>query len=122
MILLCGAPQEGQLLETIATAAGRSHVAVAALPLRRFLALCRVAHSMISIDTGPAHAAAALGVPLLVMYGAERPQQWLPRSPSGSPVHAVGGPPRSQRVADIAVDEVFDCWRGHAGLLRTDVT
>ena len=111
MILLCGAPQEGQLLETIATAAGPAHVAVAALPLRRFLALCRVAHSMISIDTGPAHAAAALGVPLVVMYGAERPQQWLPRSASGSPVYAVGGPPRSQRVADIAVDEVFECWQ-----------
>jgi len=115
MILLCGAPQEGQLLETIAAATGRPHVAVAALPLRRFLALCRVAHSMISIDTGPAHAAAALGVPLVVMYGAERPQQWLPRSPSGSPVLAVGGPPRSQRVADIAVDEVFECWQGMLG-------
>jgi len=112
MILLCGAPPEGQLLQTIATAAGLPQVAVAALPLRRFLVLCRVAHSMISIDTGPAHAAAALGVPLVVMYGAERPQQWLPRSPSGSPVLAVGGPPRSQHVTDIAVDEVFECWRG----------
>jgi ADP-heptose:LPS heptosyltransferase len=122
MILLCGAPQEGQLLETIATAAGRSHVAVAALPLRRFLALCRVAHSMISIDTGPAHAAAALGVPLVVMYGAECPQQWLPRSPSGSPVHAVGGPPRSQRVADIAVDEVFECWQAMLASRGTGVT
>ena len=119
MILLCGAPQEGQLLESIATAAADTRVAVAALPLRRFLALCRVAHSMISIDTGPAHAAAALGVPLVVMYGAERPQQWLPRSPSGSAVRAVGGPPRSQRVADLSVNEVFECWQDMASRGRT---
>jgi hypothetical protein len=52
-----------------------------------------------------------LGVPLVVMYGAERSQRWLPR-PLGSPVLAVGGPPRSQHVTEIAVDEVFECWQG----------
>jgi heptosyltransferase-2/heptosyltransferase-3 len=108
--LLCGAPPEAPLLEEIARAAQLPHAGVAALPLRPFLALCRLAHSMISIDTGPAHAAAALGVPLTVMYGAEAPQQWLPRSPTGSAVLAVGGPPRT-RVAQLSVEEVFQCWQ-----------
>jgi len=111
-IVLCGAPQEGALLREIAQAAALAGLAVAELPLPRLLALCEVAHSMISIDTGPAHAAAALGVPLVVMFGAEAPQRWLPRSPSGSPVLAVGGPPQSSRVDQIPVAEVLGTWRG----------
>ena len=111
LLLLCGAPQEGRMLQELAAEAAMPQVKVAELPLRRLLALCELAHSMISVDTGPAHAAAALGVPLVVMYGAELPRQWLPRSPCGSPVVAVGGPPRSGRVDQIAVDEVFSAWR-----------
>jgi heptosyltransferase-2/heptosyltransferase-3 len=110
VLLLCGAPPEAELLAQIAAASELPAVAVAALPLRPFLAVCARAHSMVSIDTGPAHAAAALGVPLTVMYGAESPQQWLPRSPTGSLVRAVGGPPRS-RVAELTIEEVFHCWQ-----------
>ena len=98
------------MLKLITTAVARPQVVGAELPLRRLLALCTCAHSMISIDTGPAHAAAACGLPLVVMYGAESPRQWLPRSPSGSPVLAVGGPPQSRRVSEISVDEVFSTW------------
>jgi ADP-heptose:LPS heptosyltransferase len=114
LLLLCGAPPEAALLAEIAAATQPARVSVAALPLRPFLALCGLAHSMVSIDTGPAHAAAALGVPLTVMYGAEAPQQWLPRSPTGSAVLAVGGPPRA-RVAELSVEEVFQCWQRTAG-------
>ena len=110
LIVLCGAPQEALMLQKIEASVALPQVVVAELPLRRLLALCSAAHSMISIDTGPAHAAAALGLPLVVMYGAESPRQWLPRSPSGSPVLAVGGPPQSRRVAEISVDEVFQTW------------
>jgi heptosyltransferase-2/heptosyltransferase-3 len=46
-----------------------------------------------------------------VLYGAESPHQWLPRSPSGSPVLALGGPPRLTRVDQITVEEVFEQWR-----------
>ncbi len=109
VMLVCGAPPEEALISQIATAARHDRVSSAALPLPQFLALCRVAHSMISIDTGPAHAAAALGVPLTVMYGGQSPKKWLPRSAEGSPVLSVGGPPRS-RVSDLSVDEVFQCW------------
>jgi ADP-heptose:LPS heptosyltransferase len=110
VLVLCGAPRESLLLEWI-TAAARLPAAVAAeLPLPRLLALCARAHSMISVDTGPAHAAAALSLPLVVMFGAHSPQEWLPRSPSGSPVVAVGGPPQSSRLDQIPVESVFAAW------------
>jgi len=83
---------------------------VAGVGLTRLFALCEMSHSMISVDTGPAHAAAALGLPLVVMYGAESQQYWLPRSHSGSPVVGVGGPPESVRVDEIPVERVFNAW------------
>jgi heptosyltransferase-2/heptosyltransferase-3 len=122
MIVLCGAPQEGDMLREIEAAAGLQAVAVAELALRPLLALCEAAHSMISVDTGPAHAAAALGLPLLVMYGAESPGDWLPRSPDGSPVVSVGGPPDATRVDEISVDAVFDAWTRLAHLVPARTT
>jgi heptosyltransferase-2/heptosyltransferase-3 len=78
--------------------------------LRQLYALCEAASSMVSIDSGPAHAAAALSVPLVVLYGAESPLYWLPRSPSGSPVVGVGGPPASHRADQVSAEAVFAAW------------
>jgi hypothetical protein len=36
---------------------------------------------------------------------------WLPRSPSGSAVLGVGGPPHSTRADQVSVDAVFAAWR-----------
>jgi heptosyltransferase-2/heptosyltransferase-3 len=107
LILLCGAPAEAGMLEQIRTASGLATVRTASLPLRQLLALCEFAHSMVSVDTGPAHAAAALGVPVVVMYGRESPTVWLPRSATGSSVVGIGGPPRSTRVDQIEVEDVL---------------
>jgi len=75
---------------------------------------------MISVDTGPAHAAAALSLPLAVLFGAQSPKYYLPRSPSGSAVVGVGGPPFSTRVDQLSVEAVFEAWRslGAAGASR----
>jgi heptosyltransferase-2/heptosyltransferase-3 len=109
-LLLCGAPEEASLLQRIQAACALPAVMLAAVPLRELLALCELADSMVSIDTGPAHAAAALGLPLVVMYGAQPPATWLPRSPSGSAVIGLGGPPASTRVDQIGLDDVFRAW------------
>ncbi|MBS0579000.1 MAG: glycosyltransferase family 9 protein [Proteobacteria bacterium] len=109
-ILLCGAASEVPMLEELRMQVGLERVAVVAPPLRALFALCEAAHSMISVDTGPAHAAAALGVPLVVLYGAESPAYWLPRGPASTPVTGLGGPPRSTRVDQLSVGEVFDAW------------
>lgn len=113
-IILCGAPPEAALLRQIAGAAHSDLVLAAgdALPLRRLLALCERAAAMISIDTGPAQAAAALGCPLIVLYGAQPSSLWLPRSPAGSAVVALGGLPRRNRVDQITPDEVIAAWHG----------
>src|SRR2546421_11604642 len=110
LIVLCGAPRESRLLEWIAAAGQLPAVAAAELRLPRLLALCARSHSMISVDTGPAHAAAALGLPLVVLFGAHSQQQWLPRSPCGSPVLGVGGPPLSTRLDQVSVETVFAAW------------
>lgn len=108
-ILLCGAPNEARLLDAIADDARVAEVDVAAreLPLRRLMALAEIAAGMLSVDTGPAHVAAAMGCPLVVLFGAQPPSLWLPRSPTGSAVIALGGPPQRSRVSDIGPDEVI---------------
>ena len=122
VILLCGAPRESLLLSWIKDAAQLPAVAAAELPLPRLLALCERAQSMISVDTGPAHAAASLSLPLVVMFGAHSQQEWLPRSPSNSPVVGVGGPPQSSRLDQVAVERVFEAWRAlERGLRPTTV-
>lgn len=71
-VILCGAPSERPLAEEIVThlSHGRGRVLIATdeLPIPRLLALQARAHSLISVNTGPAHAAAAMGCPLLVMF------------------------------------------------------
>jgi ADP-heptose:LPS heptosyltransferase len=110
-LLLRGSLEEVPMLEEIRAAAGLARVAVVGNNLRQLFALCEAAHSMISVDTGPAHAAAALSLPLVVLYGAESPRYWLPRSPYGSPVSCVGGPPVSSRADQVSVDQMFAAWQ-----------
>ena len=80
------------------------------LPIGRLKALLEVAHSMVSVDTGPAHLAAAVGCPLVVLFGSRPPLMWAPRSASGSTVMVVGGLP-GQPVADIDTAQVMTAWR-----------
>jgi heptosyltransferase-2/heptosyltransferase-3 len=115
VIVLCGAPRESLLLGWIAAAARLPAVTPAELPLPRLLALCARAHSMISVDTGPAHAAAALSLPLVVMFGAHSQREWLPRSPTGSAVIGIGGPPQSSRLDQISMETVFAAWAALPG-------
>jgi heptosyltransferase-2/heptosyltransferase-3 len=110
IILLVGAPQEAAFLETIRAETKLSSVHTAVLLLRPLFALCAAAHSMISIDTGPAHAAAAVGLPLVVLFGASPPRLWKPRSTVGSPVMGVGGEPVAGRVDEIPEPVVFEAW------------
>ena len=107
LIVLRGAPAEAPILERIARAAARARVAVAACGLRRLFALCCLADSMISIDTGPAHAAAALCLPLVVLYGVQSARVWLPRSGGQSPVLPLESP----HVSQISAAQVIERWR-----------
>ena len=107
LILPRGAPAEASMLERIRATASLPRVAVAACGLRRLFALCELAQSMVSIDTGPAHAAAALGTALVVLYGIQSSRVWLPRSGADSPVLAL----EAERVERISPQAVLDAWR-----------
>jgi lipopolysaccharide heptosyltransferase III len=117
--LVCGSSREARLVQEIVDAAGpppagRRIVNVAALKptLQRLVALTALAHSMISIDTGPAHIAGAMDCPLVVLYGMAGWGRWKPRSPSDN-VQVLG--PRAltpgAEVMSIEVDDVLGAWR-----------
>jgi heptosyltransferase-2/heptosyltransferase-3 len=120
VVLLVGAPQEAPFLEAIRAKAELPSLEAAVLPLRPLFALCAAAQSMISVDTGPAHAAAAIGLPLVVLFGASPPQIWKPRSARGSPVIGVGGRPVANRADEIPERAVFDAWCGLLERLEAD--
>lgn len=116
-LVLCGSPAESAVCETIAEKAKLAQVKTATtdLPVRRLLALLERAHSMVSVDTGPAHLAAAMGCPLVVLYGGKYgPEKWDRRSPCGKPVISLGAKPRAATVADISPDQVIAAWRSIA--------
>jgi heptosyltransferase-2/heptosyltransferase-3 len=119
-ILVCGAPSEGSLSKELAGNARSPRVRAVGddLPMRRFMALCEHAAAMVAVDSGRAHVAAALGCPLIVLFGARQPSLWCPRSPVDSPVHALGGAPVRARMDEVSVDEVMLAWREIRARLR----
>ncbi len=113
-LVLCGTPVETAVCEAIARETGLAQVKLATndLPIRRLLAVLERAHSMVSIDTGPAHLAAAMGCPLVVLYaGKYGPEKWDRRSPFGKPVINVGAAPLVPKVSDIAPEQAIVAWR-----------
>lgn len=117
--LVCGSSREAGLVQQIVDAAGTPPagsrvINVAALQptLQRVVGLAARAHSMISVDTGPAHIAGAVDCPLVVLYGSAGWGRWLPRSASGNVVMLGPRPPTpGAALMDIEVGEVLAAWR-----------
>lgn len=111
-ILLCGSVDEEHLLRQIRDVAQVTGVNVmtSEIPLRRLLALMEVAHSMVSVDTGPSHMAAAIGCPLVVLYGTESKAVWGRRGRSGFRIVEIGGVPPHRSACEIDVDRVVGAW------------
>ncbi len=117
-VLVCGSPREHGLVQEAIDAAGegfdlagRAVNLARDLPLPRLMALAERAHSMISVDTGPAHVAAAMDCRLVVLFGGFGWSRWKPRAPSGR-VAALGPSTEgAARVADISVAQVLSAWR-----------
>lgn len=94
-ILLLGVPSEHALNEEIrhhARASALFNVA-ADLPVPRLVALLERADGMVSVDTGPAHAAAAVGLPLVVLFGAADPALYRPWGAAGAATVCVRAEP-----------------------------
>ncbi len=117
-ILLCGVPAEMEVCLSIERHCHHSSAVQAVaddLPMRRLLALLSMAHSCISVDTGPAHAAAALNCPLVVLFGKARPELFRPVS-NHSPVFVLVGHSDQNKesepdIALITPAQVLDAWQ-----------
>ncbi len=99
----------------VATVAG-------AMTLRRLVTLASLAHSMVSLDTGPAHIAAAVGCPLVVLFGTEHPLRTRPTPRQPGWVAEVSALPEAEwpdsrqafaerhRMQDIPLGAVAEAW------------
>ncbi len=119
VILFCGSPEEAAYTSELAAAVGDPGVVSVAheLPIPRLLALQALAVGMVSVDTGPAHSAAAQGCPLVVLFGVQDPALWRPyavRAPV-EVVQALGADGRPAMAA-VTVQAVMAGWaRAMAG-------
>ncbi len=116
-VLLTGAPVEHAVVESIRNAASseRVHNLATDMTVPRLLALIERADSMISVDTGPAHAAAALDCPLTVLFAHADQRWWRPLSRLGR-VSVVGGTrAEASRLLDIEVPQVLKAWEALGG-------
>jgi len=59
-------------------------------PLRRLLAVLSACDVFVSVDTGPAHLATALGVPRVTLFGPTDPEGWSPPVPSVAALRVPG--------------------------------
>lgn len=119
VVLLLGVPAEASLNEDIAKLVSSDRVVNVAreLPLPRLLALQERALGMISVDTGPAHSAAALDCPLVVLFGTVNVTRWAPRSPAGAVQVLSGGSGADNGILGITVNDVEQAWdRLHDGI------
>ena len=113
VILLVGAPPEADLNDELLQRAGVAQAFNVAreLPIPRLLALQARAAGMVTVDTGPAHTAAAVGCPLVVLFGVADPVRIRPRG-GDTPVEVLqamrDGHPD---MTAISVDAVVQAWQ-----------
>lgn len=123
-VVLLGSKGEHSLNEEIRASAGVPHVHNAArdLPIEILLPLLEVAHSMITVDTGPAHAAAALGCPQVTLFGETNPTLYFP---GGEHTHATvltGKLDGRPNMLGIQAASVIEAWMKLGGRMTPPST
>ena len=89
------------------------HDLVGALSLAQFVALARRSRLFVGGETGPMHVAAAVGTPVVALFGPAEPARVRPW---GEGHRVLRG--RSMRMEDIEVEEALACVQRHLGLER----
>jgi ADP-heptose:LPS heptosyltransferase len=112
-MLLLGVPAEHELNEEIAQLTGIPDVYNVAndLPIHILLPLLEKADSMVSVDTGPAHAAAALGCPTVTLFGTHDPSLCRPGGVTTPAITLTGLVDGKPNMLGIQVSEVVDAWK-----------
>ena len=116
-ILLLGVPQELALNEDIRRSAAVPglHNVADDLPIGILLPLLQRARSMISVDTGPAHAAAALGCPTVVLFGQADPVRLRPGGVDTPAAVLTGDVAGCPDILGISAEAVIRAWQELAG-------
>ena len=79
-LVFTGSQQEGPLIESVIGAAGVPAICLAGrTSLEELAALLSHASLLISNNTGPVHLAAAVGTPVIALFGPTDPRVWGPR-------------------------------------------
>jgi heptosyltransferase-2/heptosyltransferase-3 len=112
-IVLLGTGPEQKLNEEIAALAAieRLHNAADDLPVPRLIALLERGAGLITVDSGPAHAAAAVGCPQVVLFGKALPSLYRPWGSAGADVKVLQGEIDGEpNMLGIATDSVIAAW------------
>ncbi|MDP9083353.1 MAG: glycosyltransferase family 9 protein [Pseudomonadota bacterium] len=81
------------------------------LPIPRLVALLARAAGLITVDSGPAHAAAAVGCPLVVLFGKALPSLYRPWGTAGADVKVLCGELGGQpAMLGIETRQVTQAW------------
>jgi heptosyltransferase-3 len=81
----------------------RAYRTISAAPLSEIKQLLSTASLFVGNDSGPAHMAAAFGVPVVVIFGASNPAIWGPWRTVSEVVTAPGG-----SIAQVSTSQVLD--------------
>jgi ADP-heptose:LPS heptosyltransferase len=109
-IVLLGTGPEYRLNEQLIAAARIQGVCNAAddLPIPRLVALLARAQGLVTVDSGPAHAAAAVGCPQVVLFGKASPSLYRPWGTAGADVKVLTGCVEGElNMLGIAATEVI---------------
>jgi len=112
-MVLLGTGPEYRLNQEIAALAGidRLHNAADDLPVPRLIALLARGEGLITVDSGPAHAAAAVGCPQVVLFGKALPSLYRPWGSLGADVKVLCGEIDGQpNMLGIETQAVIDAW------------
>jgi ADP-heptose:LPS heptosyltransferase len=92
-LVLLGTGPEFQLNQELASLAGIGglHNVADELPIPRLVALLDRAAGLLTVDSGPAHAAAAVGCPQVVLFGKALPSLYRPTGTAGADVQLLTG-------------------------------
>jgi ADP-heptose:LPS heptosyltransferase len=114
-IVLLGTGPEYALNQEVAALANVTHLYNAAddLPIPRLVALLARAAGLITVDSGPAHAAAAVGCPLVVLFGKALPSLYRPWGTAGADVRVLCGQIAGEPdMLGIEPRSVIEAWSG----------
>jgi hypothetical protein len=112
-IVLLGTGPEYALNQEVAALANIAHLHNAAddLPIPRLVALLARGAGLITVDSGPAHAAAAVGCPLVVLFGKALPTLYRPWGTAGADVKVLRGEIAGEPdMLGIQTQSVMEAW------------